>query len=242
MLDDGQYSGVSEKFVLQTRDSIILAAIANGKHVIVDDTNLNPKHEAHLRELVKGKATVEIKDFTDIPVHVCIERDLRRFHSVGKDVIVQMYDQYLKPKPVEPDYDINLPNAVICDMDGTLSLLNGRSPYDASTSDNDKLHAPVHSIISNLPPSTRLIVCSGREEKDKEPTERFLKKHGIFPDLILMRATGDMRKDAIVKKELYDNHIKGKFNILYVLDDRKQVVDMWRSLGLTCLQVAEGNF
>jgi hypothetical protein len=33
-----------------------------------------------------------------------------------------------------------------------------------------------------------------------------------------------------------------KSNILYAVDDRQRVVDMWRSNGITCLQVAEGNF
>lgn len=30
--------------------------------------------------------------------------------------------------------------------------------------------------------------------------------------------------------------------ILCVLDDRNKVVKMWRELGLTCLQMAEGDF
>lgn len=42
--------------------------------------------------------------------------------------------------------------------------------------------------------------------------------------------------------ELFDRHARDEYRVLVVLDDRKQVVDMWRSLGLTCLQVAEGNF
>ena len=50
------------------------------------------------------------------------------------------------------------------------------------------------------------------------------------------------RKDAITKSELYDNNIKGKYEILFVLDDRKQIVDKWRELRLTCLQIADGNF
>ena len=57
-----------------------------------------------------------------------------------------------------------------------------------------------------------------------------------------MRSTEDNRKDAVVKREIYDNWIKDKYNVLAVFDDRNQCVDMWRGLGLTCLQVDYGNF
>ena len=61
-----------------------------------------------------------------------------------------------------------------------------------------------------------------------------------------MRITGDGRNDTIVKKELYEENIKGNYEILFVLDDRNSekypVVGMWRELGLTCFQVADGNF
>ena len=57
-----------------------------------------------------------------------------------------------------------------------------------------------------------------------------------------MRTPKDNRKDCIIKRELFDAHIKGKYYIDFVLDDRNQMVDLWRSMGLTCLQVADGNF
>jgi hypothetical protein len=57
-----------------------------------------------------------------------------------------------------------------------------------------------------------------------------------------MRPAGDMRKDAIVKRELFDRHVRDRYDVTCILDDRSQVVDMWRSLGLTCLQVAPGEF
>ena len=58
----------------------------------------------------------------------------------------------------------------------------------------------------------------------------------------MMRKEGDHRRDSIVKKEIYDTLIKDEFDVEFVLDDRQQVVDMWREIGLKCLQVAEGNF
>lgn len=63
-----------------------------------------------------------------------------------------------------------------------------------------------------------------------------------YNPILYMRAEGDHRPDWVVKKELFLNEICKKYDVKLVIDDRQQVVDMWRSLGLTCFQVAEGNF
>lgn len=57
-----------------------------------------------------------------------------------------------------------------------------------------------------------------------------------------MRPAGDYRPDQIVKRELYEAHIAGQYDVLFCVDDRNSVVAMWRELGLTCLQCAEGDF
>jgi hypothetical protein len=57
-----------------------------------------------------------------------------------------------------------------------------------------------------------------------------------------MRPEGDTRNDGIVKNELFERHLAGRFIIDFVLDDRDRVVAMWRAKGLKVLQVAEGNF
>jgi len=138
------------------------------------------------------------------------------------------------------------PKVVICDLDGTLSLFEKedkskphyRNPYNASTCDKDLLNEVVAGIIKDK----CVILVSGREGKYREPTLKFLENNGINYFRLFMRKTGDNRKDSIVKQEIYENCIKNSYDVEYVLDDRNQVVEMWRSLGLTCLQVAEGNF
>jgi hypothetical protein len=57
-----------------------------------------------------------------------------------------------------------------------------------------------------------------------------------------MRPANDFRKDSLIKKEIYENDIKGKYNVIMVYDDRNQVVDVWRGLGLKCAQVEPGEF
>ncbi len=238
MLDNSNHSKDAEKFVLKIRNQIMLMALEEGKHVIIDDTNLHPKHERTIRELTKDIAEVVIQDFTDIELEVCIKRDLNRLNSVGEKVIRQMYNDFLAPKPQEIIIDPNLPHAIICDLDGTLALLNGRSPYDASRCENDILNPVVASLIKDK----LVLLVSGREDKYREQTINFLDKHQINYEKLIMRETGDFRKDAIIKKEIFNTQIRGFYNIDFVLDDRNQVVEMWRQLGLTCLQVAEGDF
>ena len=142
------------------------------------------------------------------------------------------------------EQDSSLPKALICDLDGTLSLLNGRDPYDASSADEDLLNTPVASVLAMAKAQGyKVLLLSGREQLYREPTERFLAKHQIAYDLLLMRATNDYRKDNIIKKELFLQEIAGKYFVEFLLDDRNQVVDMWRrDLQLPCFQVNYGDF
>jgi len=57
-----------------------------------------------------------------------------------------------------------------------------------------------------------------------------------------MRPAGNTENDAIIKKRLFDENIRDDYDVRFVLDDRNRVVDMWREIGLTCLQVDYGDF
>ena len=59
---------------------------------------------------------------------------------------------------------------------------------------------------------------------------------------LLMRPADIYNPDNELKYQIYQDFIKDEYEVLFVLDDRNQVVDMWRDIGLTCLQVADGNF
>lgn len=232
----------NEKFIIQLRDEIILRALEAGKHVIVDDTNFG-HHIEHIKQLVKGKAQAEVNDsFAQVPVEECIKRDLLRPNSVGKDVIMKMYNQYLRPPEQPLPYNPDLPDAIMVDMDGTLAILGDRSPYDVSRCDLDLPNQPVVDTVLKWQANTTIIIVSGRTDDGQEKTATWLKKYGIDYRHLYMRKTKDMRKDAILKQEIYNDLIRDKYNILFILDDRQQVVDMWRSLGLKVFQVAEGDF
>ena len=132
------WSKNNEKFILKLRNTAILMALEAGKHVIVDDTNFG-RNIDRIKELVKGKAQVQVNDsFLKVPVEECIRRDLLRPKSVGKDIIMKMYNQFVRPQLVEPIVrNLNLPDAVIVDMDGTLALM-GDTARSASVCEADQ--------------------------------------------------------------------------------------------------------
>lgn len=232
----------NEKFILEIRDRIILEALAAGKHVIVDDTNFG-KNIDRIKVLVKGQAQVEVdRRFLKVSVEECIQRDLKRSNSVGKDVIMRMYRQHLKEAEPTMIHNPELPDAIIVDLDGTLAIMGDRSPFDVSRCDQDLPNKPVLETVLKWQSSTNIIIVSGRTDDGQAKTKYWLQQYGVKYQQIFMRKTGDMRKDSKVKAEIYHNYICDRYNILFILDDRQQVVDMWRSLGLTVFQVAEGDF
>jgi hypothetical protein len=88
----------------------------------------------------------------------------------------------------------------------------------------------------------RIFVVSGRDEAARQKTEEWLEFYGLKYEKLLMRKAGDFRKDNIVKEEIYNHYIKGKYNVTVIYDDRQQVVDMWRSLGMKVFQVEKADF
>jgi predicted kinase len=239
MLDAGRHSKANERFVERLRDHIVLTAVDAGHNVIVDDTNLAPRHETHLRDLVKGKAVVVVKWF-EVELDEAIRRDLARPVSVGERVIRRMWNDHVAPGLTDQvGHDPALASAIIVDLDGTLAVIDHRNPYDAARCEDDGVNEVVRSIASQ---HEHVLLVSGRDAEFRPHTERWLAAHEIAYSELHMRAAGDRRKDSIVKRELFDTHIRGRWNVTFVLDDRNQVVDMWRALGLTCLQVAPGDF
>ncbi|WP_052663658.1 hypothetical protein [Psychromicrobium lacuslunae] len=136
-----------------------------------------------------------------------------------------------------------LPEIYLVDIDGTVALLAGRNPYDERKVGSDRLNQPIADILFDLMRSGReLIFVTGRTEGCAVETRAWLQDQGFqFVD-VFHRAKADGRVDATVKYELFNRHIRGKYNVRAVFDDRQQVVDMWRAIGLPVLQVAPGDF
>ena len=124
-----------------------------------------------------------------------------------------------------------------------VSVKGDRPPFEWSKVGDDSPNQPVIDLVKELSETQRIIFVSGREEVCRKETLSWLLKHEIpvTPSFLYMRKEGDFRKDSIVKAEIFEKFRKDYY-INFVLDDRNQTVSMWRNLGLTCLQVAEGDF
>ena len=259
-----EFSREFENKVLQTQRGRGLKALADGFSIIIDDTNFAEKHRTYWEGVAnnsKNQIEFEFKYF-DVPVDTCIDRDKHREKSVGEGVIRDMYKNYVKHKLTKTDtryiaqQDKKLPKCIIVDIDGTTSLINGRSPYDDSKIYTDKPNQYVIDIIKRFKSfydfetmesdgeiSNKIIFMSGRMDKCREQTEKWLKDNNVYYDFLYMRKTDDFRQDSIVKKELFEEHVKDKYYVEAWFDDRDQVVKMIREeLGLLCLQVYYGNF
>lgn len=132
------------------------------------------------------------------------------------------------------------PTAIMVDIDGTLAHMNGRrSPFNWKAVGQDDLDETIARLTRYY---KYVVIMSGRDEVCRPETEKWLAKHGIRYNKLVMRPANDNRADEIIKWELYELHVAPHYIIDFVLDDRNKVVEMWRDHGLKCLQVAEGDF
>ena len=252
-----------EERISKMVEASVLTLLKSDTNVIIDATNTSLRTIQDMIHTYTEYADISFKVF-DLPVDELVKRCDKRYEETGKFIsksvvernvanlkhTLEKFDFAPIPRKVQvattsyATQDKNLPKAVICDLDGTLSLLNGRDPYNAATCDNDLLNEPVAAALKMAKQQGyQVILLSGREDKFREPTVRFLNKHQIGYDLLLMRTSNDFRKDNIIKRELFEGEIQGKYFVEFLLDDRNQVVDMWRKdLHLPCFQVNYGDF
>lgn len=142
-------------------------------------------------------------------------------------------------------------NAIIIDLDGTLANITNRQHHLQAKKDwksffegipNDQINSWCQTIIEKFRNDHKILIVTGRPQDYETTTIAWLNSFGVKYDEIFFRKSGDHRSDDIVKKEIYDAKILPLYNVLFVVDDRKRVVDMWRKQGLVCLQCDVGDF
>ena len=252
-----------EDAVTAVQGPMVSAALKSGKSVIVSDTNLPAKTVKNWISVArKHNVLYEIVNFDFVSIEECIKRDQDREHSVGEEVIRRMAESHtvkgklrkvdepkeyhiLEVEPYENTWSWNIPEAVIVDIDGTMATMKDRSPYDwMRVGEDEPVQAVIDAVKAAHAYGARIIFMSGRDASCRYITVGWLRQH-VGPDMpfkLFMRAEGDNRKDDIVKYELFNEHVRNKYHVKYVLDDRDQVVAMWRKLGLPTFQVEYGNF
>lgn len=250
-------SAHQEQFVTSMQFSMAHVAITSGKSVVISDMNLRA---SYVRQWAKFAAQRGI-EFNVVKFYVPIDelilRDRQRVNSVGEAVIRELAARFTK-NGVIADIDISKelgntfvyepyvadeskPKAILVDIDGTLTKMNGRSPYEWMRVGEDSLvEAVVEAVNAAHAAGMVVIVMSGRDSVCREITIDSLNSaDGPKWDHLFMRAEGDTRKDDIVKYELFNNHVRNNYNVRWVYDDRPQVCRMWRKLGLFVFQVGD---
>ncbi|MCT1453456.1 polynucleotide kinase [Corynebacterium sanguinis] len=138
--------------------------------------------------------------------------------------------------------DPRLPEAVIVDFDGTLAHMDRRGPYEFHRVGEDRVDPAVKRLVSLLAPSVKIVVLTGRDDSCEAESRAWLADNEVPFDELHMRAAGDRRSDARVKFEIFDTRLRSRFHVIAAIDDRNSVVEMWRRLGIKCLQAQDGDF
>lgn len=139
---------------------------------------------------------------------------------------------------------------IISDLDGTISnyekrahFYNSKNYYEFNKAGiEDTPIESVCNILRNLKDDdTDIVIMTARDEYHRHATLEWLKIYDIPCDKLIMRKSKDNRYDDEVKESLFKDNFKSS-QIWFVLEDRRICVDMWRKLGLTCLQPRDGDF
>lgn len=257
MIDGYSYSEETEKIVTSFMENCISELVRQNKNIIIDEQHLNEKRRNERIAFFKSKGyEVEIKEFP-ITLSEAIKRDKNREFSIGEKVIKRTWSSYeiqlkemLERDRVVYKFDPSLPNAIISDLDGTLFTSPQRKIYDFKACINDKIVNQVKHILVNQSiineyssgDKVKIILLSGRDSVCREETIQSLHNNAVPYDLLYMRKEKDNRPDTVVKKELFDAYIRGVYNPLFVIDDRKCMVDLWVSMGLYCFDVSQDPY
>ncbi len=236
---------------------VISSSLSRKLNVIVDNTNLKIKYINAIIEEFKYSANINYRVF-DISKDKAIERDRNRDKKVGALVINKMYKDYkiladsfdfqpvnkIERRPnIIPDFESKLKDVVIFDIDGTLALMGKRGPFDWMKVYKDDINEIVSEQVEfHRSKGREIFVVTGRDEVCRKVTEEWLELYGIEYDKLFMRPKNDYRKDTLIKKEIYENEIVGKYNLLTVYDDRLSVCKTWHNLGVFVFTVNQGLF
>lgn len=245
------YKFTSENEDKVTREFNILLNqyIKYKQDIIISDTNLNLKRLSSLEYNLKNNGyTVERKYF-NVSFDELLKRNNQRKSGVPYEVLLNQYINYQRNynniKKYSPNF--NKRKAYIVDIDGTLSEKCNRNIFDYSKVQYDLPLEHITTIISSLYDTTdyKIFFLTGRDDNCFNETLSWLRKN-VYPFVIsndlIMRITGDKRKDSIVKMELFDKYIRNNYNVLAVFDDRKQVIEeCWSVLGVNIINVGKLN-
>lgn len=212
-------------------------AVAAEYDIIISDTNLNEAYRnAWIERGEENGYQVEIVDFP-ITLEEAWKRDAARANGVGHDVIYAQYKQWEEYKGVKKYApDESKPKAIIVDVDGTIANKCDRSPFEWDKVGCDTPRLEIINMIRAFARSygATPIFLFGRDSVCRDITQGWINSHAYMDkdQELYMRAEGDMRKDTIVKEELFWEHIEPTYNVIGAFDDRPVIIRLWHKLGI----------
>lgn len=263
MLHFDKFTPKNEKLTIKTEQALAKMFVDMNIPVVIDDTNLNPRHI----EFYKTLGDAKVMDIKTSPEE-CVQRDIQRAIEgkkfVGSNVIWKMARQWDRADNGKMD--------VIVDIDGTLANLDHRlhfvkkpkcedcADHDCAfvdckcdqcilwkkdwkgffdNMDKDTIIQPILDQVMELSKEHNIVCVSGRPDSHEEETMYWLGKHGVPIQCLIMRSKFDHRPDDEVKRDILHKYFK-KENVHLVIDDRPRVIRMWREEGLTVQDVGPG--
>ena len=137
---------------------------------------------------------------------------------------------------------------ILCDIDGTVAnndhrqhFLQGKKDWDGFFKElvNDK---PIYSVINKINADQKMgkdiIFLTGRPERYRHTTHKWLSEYFKFDIKILMRKDRDKRNKIIIKKEIFKSNFN-KDDIYYVIDNDLDLIHMWNELSLVTFNAVD---
>lgn len=250
-----------EKLVTKIQHEQIKTMLDSGYNVIIDNTNLKGSYIKGFIDAFNHMATINLVkigcSLNEAKIRVTKRDDLLlsdtsyidKQHNQYKSLSINTDSMYQKTTPYSYIVD---KNCIICDLDGTLSLYEeGQSPYDREF-ERDIVNTPIRDFLESMAQWKnddsmqyyKIFLFSGRSSKYVKQTRQFLNRaFGSDVDYkLVMREEGDNRRDSHVKMDMYNTHVKDKYNVFCVFDDRLQVIEeVWNRLGVFVFNCNQGN-
>ena len=143
---------------------------------------------------------------------------------------------------------------VVVDLDGTLcdsahrEHLARAKEWDQfhSLLGEDEPHLDVLNMIHLLSTGQTVIALTGRNERHRQATLKWISEHNVPLDDLLMRPDDNYESDHELKPRLLDEWLDengfAHSDVWFILEDRDKVVEAWRNLGHNCWQPRSGGY
>lgn len=254
-INNGKYSMKYEDIVDEMELERVKNALVSGCDVVIDATNLNSKTIKKWFSISKQhNADIEFKLFY-VPLEEALKRSKKRKADGGlytpKTTMLKFYKRYfpdrlkdeLTDKRIIKKPDFSLHPAVICDLDATLVLHQGRDPFDWNEIPTDKIDPRLDAVLKEyINNNVDILFVTGRPEKARALTEEWLANNDYYSYRLYMRADNDFSHGDDYKRNVYKDNIENKYNVLCVFEDNNKCVKMWREEGLLTCQVENSDY